>query len=246
MKSPATYSVILPCVKEDAILRAVVFTRGLSESKPLRLLLAKRETAETPHNDVFTRFSDHLTHQVTDGHGLILHIRLHHQHLLAKDLLEFTVDEVFAPGLGDASNRLVLQDLPALCFNHIGRYVFEVDVLRCNSGDLQSQLAGQFAEALAARNKVCATVELQQHTHVMIVVDIRENAPLLGLTTRSDHLLGLAVASGLKNLDGLAPILRFGQGVFTIGKCCIGLLTQLLNVCGSILHGLVSPQYSLV
>src|SRR5258708_37939376 len=213
--------------------------RGLhNDPRTQYSLFAQRETAEASHDNVFTSVGDNLTHQIADRKGLVFHKRLHHQHLRPKDLFEVTMDEVFTPIVGDTSNGRVLQDFLALFFSNLGRHVFKVDVRRRNTSDLQCQVASQGLEALTARDKVGATVQLQQDTHAVIVVNIRENAPLLGLTTSSDHLLGLVVTTGLKDFGSVSPILCFGQGIFTIGTCCIGLFTQLLHVCGSILHGL--------
>src|SRR5947209_18438428 len=71
-------------------------------------LLTEFKTAETPQDDVLTGFGNHPANEIANDDRFILYPWLHHQDLLTKLFLEFTVDKVLALLCRNTSQRWVL------------------------------------------------------------------------------------------------------------------------------------------
>src|SRR6266700_1148037 len=113
--------------------------------------------------------------------------------MLAELFLQLALNCNIALLCGDASYGWVFQNLRFCFFYDSSRHILIVYIERSHTGNLQGQFVCKMAEALTTSYKVCAAIEFQQYAYTMIMMHIREDATLFGLTTSSGHFLGFLI-----------------------------------------------------
>src|SRR3712207_2371738 len=170
---------------------------------------------EAPDNDVLADPLDRVLQEVPDRLVGLLDVGLGEQGLLGLPLAHPALDNLGLYLLGLAHLGDLLVDDLALLLAGLGRDVLGRHDERLHGGNVQRHVADEPLEVVGAGNEVRLAVDLDEHAHAPVEVDV-------GV----DEALG-RLAGALLGRDGLAPLAQNLPGPLDVA---VALLERPLHV----------------
>src|SRR5215216_4943463 len=159
---------------------------------------------EAPDDDVLSDLLDSLLQEIGDRLVRVLHVGLREQGLLGTPLLHATLDNAARYLLGLAHPRRLLLGDRTLLLEGVRRYILRRDAQRPHRGHVQRHVAGELPELGGTRHKVRLAVDLDEHPHPPVEVDVGVDQPLIRLS------------SALLGCDGLAALSQDPSGAIHV------------------------------
>src|SRR5215211_664991 len=199
-----------------------------------RRSLAHREPGEAADDDVLAGLGREVAAQLLDGLAVVLvgvDVDLVEQHDLAQPLLQLALADPRADVLGLGGGLLL---------EHAGLTVARIlrDVVLGDPAglrrrrDVQGHVLGEGDEVGVGGDEVGVAVDLDEHAHLAVGVDVALDGALAGLSV--GELAELAAHLDAKDLDGLLRVpVRLFEGALGVHHPGAGLLAQGGDVLGA-------------
>src|SRR6266540_2812387 len=143
-------------------------------------LLAQLEPGEPADRQFLADSSGRLVDQLRDRALVVLHERLVEQHVVLEERVQLPLDDAVEDVLGRPLFAGLPLGHPALGGDHVLRDVLATEPPGLRAGDVQRDVLGQLLELVGVRHEVGLAVDLHQHAHPGVEVDVGLDPALLG------------------------------------------------------------------